>query len=152
MAVYTYPLATSMPVSIAAGADFATETTLALANGHLANLDGISSGALAAAQKTIATAAKILDTASVILGWDTVNSVHKELAVSATGEIKTSITDITNRLSGSLVPVQFDNIAISYAAATANVYTYKLAAATVKTVTVNFTDATKSVMTTVVAS
>ena len=199
MAVYSYPLAQTTPITIAAGADFATETTLALAltaigttnintgniNTQITNFDRnsgaasantlrtvlatrheavgtplsfrlsdgtdfLTCGAIAASQKSFATAAKALDTVSLIVGWDTANSVHKELAVTATGEAKTTNTDITDRLSGSLVNVKYDNIAVAYNALN-DVYTYKLAAATVKTVTITYTDATKTVISTIAA-
>lgn len=68
-----------------------------------------------------------------------------ETAIAATNTL------LTDKLSGSLVPVKYDNIACDYSGGTADVFTYKLVAATVRVVTVTYTDATKTVISTVAA-
>ena len=55
--------------------------------------------------------------------------------------------------NNALVPFAFDYISADYSGATADVYTYKSGGSegtTVATVTVNWTDATKAVLSTVV--
>lgn len=55
--------------------------------------------------------------------------------------------------NNALVPFAFDYISANYAGATADVYTYKSGGSggtTVATVTVNWTDATKTVLSTVI--
>lgn len=66
--------------------------------------------------------------------------------------LNTSGTVNTKETTG-LVPFVFDYIGANYAGATADVYTYKTGGAggsTVATITVNWTDTTKSVLASVV--
>lgn len=66
--------------------------------------------------------------------------------------LNTSGTINTKETTG-LVPFVFDYIGANYAGATEDVYTYKTGGAggsTVATITVNWTDATKSVLASVV--
>lgn len=66
--------------------------------------------------------------------------------------LNTSGTINTKETTG-LVPFAFDYISANYAGATSDVYTYKTGGSggsTVATITVNWTDATKSVLSSVV--
>ncbi len=133
MAVFTYPLASTTAVTAAAGSDFATETTLLLVESAVDGLETL-----------VGTTNTKLDT--VITHVDGI-----EALIGTTNTNTSNInTQLTNKLSGSLVNVQYDNFAVAYNALN-DVYTYKLAAATVKTVTITYTDATKQVISTVAA-
>lgn len=72
------------------------------------------------------------------------------MAASIPVVIASNQTPVPTLMNNALVPVAFDNIAVNLAGATADVYTYKVAAATVATVTINYFDATKAVITTIV--
>lgn len=51
--------------------------------------------------------------------------------------------------SGGLAPAQYDTIEAAYPSATTEVYTYKLATVTQATITVTYTDSTKTVLSSV---
>jgi len=63
--------------------DVNTPLATRLSNGSVA----IDNAAIAASQKTIATAAATLVTTDFVLGWD--GSTHRELAVDTSGQVKT---------------------------------------------------------------
>ena len=67
---------------------------------------------------------------------------------SIDGKIDTTNTLLADKLSGSLVNVEYDGGSADYSGPTTDVFTYTLGAATVKTVTVVYTDATKTVIST----
>jgi hypothetical protein len=67
--------------------------------------------------------------------------------------VNTATTVIATKETTGLVPFVFDYIGANYAGSTSDVYTYKTGGAggtTVSTITVNWTDATKSVLVSVV--
>ena len=67
--------------------------------------------------------------------------------------LNTSSSAVATKETTGLVPFVFDYIGANYAGATADVYTYKTGGAggtTVATITVNWTDATKTVLVSVV--
>ena len=67
--------------------------------------------------------------------------------------LNTSTNSIKTEEQTGLVPKVFDYIGANYAGATADVYTYKtggVAGTTVAVITVNWTDATKSVLVSVI--
>lgn len=122
MTLYVYPPLGTITVSPAPGADLATETTLLL----------------------IETAVDGLET---LVGTTNTNTANTKTAVDlTTTAVGLTTTQLSTKLSGSFVNVAFDEVASNYAGATTDVHTYKLAAATVKTVTVTYVDATKAVI------
>ena len=60
-------------------------------------------------------------------------------------------TLITNRVSGSLTNVAYDNAAFT-PNSNNDVWVFKFGASTVRTVTINYTDTTKAVVSTIIAS
>ena len=127
MGIYSFPLNPTTPVTIAAGADFATETTLLLVESAV---DGLETAVAATNTK--------LDTVIT----------HVDGLETALAAINTLITD---KVGGSLVNVKYDNFEVDVSGATTDVYTYKVGVATVKTVTITYADATKQVITTTAA-
>ncbi len=88
-------------------------------------------------------------------GWDFTNNTRKELRTDTNGDLQTKVMNFpTSVLQGNaLIPVAYDYIGMNYAGATADVYTYKTGGAggaTVATLTVNYVDLTKAVITSVV--
>lgn len=112
----------------------ATEATQLNVEGHVHSIDGkitaCNTGAIAGS--VTANAGTNLNTSA--------------LAVESGGNLAALLT----KTSGALVPFNYDNIAVNLAGATADVYTYKVAAATVATVTINYATAAKAVITTIV--
>jgi hypothetical protein len=93
-----------------------------------------------------------LPVSAFLNGWDYTNNTRKELRTNTDGDLRVEQANVpTSMLQGNaLVPVAYDNIAMNYAGATADVYTYKVGVGTVATVTVNYVDATKAVISSVV--
>ena len=60
--------------------------------------DFITAGAIAASQKTVATATKAIDVVSFILGWD--STTHRELLLDTSGAIRIAAADISSITSG----------------------------------------------------
>ena len=60
--------------------------------------DFITAGAIAASQKTVATATKAIDVVSFILGWD--STTHRELLLDTSGAIRIAAADISSITTG----------------------------------------------------
>ncbi len=121
---------TIVPRFSAAGAGLATEATLSSIDTSVNNIE--------ASVDNIETSVGNIDTST--------NNIE-----ASVDNIETAIND---RLSGSLVPSKFDYISYT-SGVTSDVYVYKTGGAggtTVKTVTLNYTDATKGTLVDVVAS
>lgn len=104
--------------------------------------DFITCGALAASQKTIATATKILDTAAIMMGWDT--STHRELLLDATGAARISGADLIAmkpEYAKAIVPV-LHNFATS--GITASAYTQVIASTAAKAIRWQITNSSGS--------
>lgn len=133
MTVYTYPLASTQAITPAPGSDIATETTLLLVESAVDGLETL----VGATNTKLDTVITHVDGIEALIGTTNTNTSNIN-------------TQLTNKLGGSLVNVQYDNFAVTYNALN-DVYVYKLAAATVKTVTITYADATKQSITTVAA-
>jgi ABC-type sulfate transport system substrate-binding protein len=154
MSLYIYPPQGTTTVDIAPGADFATETTLALIETAVDGLETL----VAATNTKLDTANGYIDgietlVASTNTKLDTlagyVDGIETLIGTTNTNTANIN-TQLTNKLSGSLVNVQYDNFEVAYNSLT-DVYTYKLAAATVKTVTITYTGTDKQTISTVAA-
>ena len=151
MAVYIYPPQGATTVTAAPGSDFATETTLAVIAGYT---DGIET-LVALTNTKLDTLHADIDGVETLIGTTNTNTANIKTAVdlttTAVDSVKTAVdatnTLLTNKLAGSLINVQHDQIVPNFAGALTNVYVYKLAGATVKTLTITYTDATKQVET-----
>jgi hypothetical protein len=108
--------------------------------------DFIVAGAIAAAQKTAASATKALDVVAFGLGWD--GTTHREIATDTSGNQK--IVNVA-----SFIPAVFDYVSADRSASASNVWTYKTGGAggpTVKTVTVTYSDTSKSYISSIAAT
>lgn len=68
-----------------------------------------------------------------------------------TANTNTKLDTLITRASGNLINVAYDQIVPNLAGATADIYVYKLATVTVKTLTITYADATKQVISDVTA-
>ena len=86
-----------------------------------------------------------LPVSAFLNGWDYTNNTRKELRTNASGDLRVE-------QGNTLIPTAYDYFSISYAGATSDVYTYKTGGSggtTVATITMNYTDATKNVLSSV---
>ena len=134
-----------------AGKDFATQTTLAALNTKVTAVDTTN---LATSANQTSTNTK-LDTLHTDLG--TLNTTSTFSKSSGTTDsttmrvvVSSNQTAIPMLMNNSLIPVSYDNIAVNLSGATADVYTYKVGAGTVATLTINYSDATKVTISSIV--
>jgi len=98
--------------------------------------DFISTEAIAAAQKTVATATKCLDTVSFMLGWDT--ATHREILLDTLGAMRISAADliaVKPEYSSAFVPVLRD---FSSTGLTANVWSEYIASTSAKATLIQY--------------
>lgn len=92
----TQPVSGSVTVNTISG--FATETTLSTLSGN------ITTSALAAVQYTVSTLAKMINTVSVMVGWD--GAAHRELSVDSNGKLNVNAAVTQGYVSGTLKSAQ----------------------------------------------
>lgn len=102
--------AVSGSVTVNTISGFATETTLSGISGN------ITTAALAAAQYTVSTLAKMINTVSVMVGWD--GTTHRELSVDGTGKLNVNASVSQGYASGT---VYTDQLSVGLTAVRATV-------------------------------
>jgi len=117
-----------------------TNTKLDTLAGYVDQIEGYVDGietAIASTNTKLDTLAGYVDGLETLVGTTNTNTAN------------------LSRLQGSLVNVAYDYVISNYAGATSDVHTYKTGGSggtTVKTVTINYTDSTKTVISTVAAT
>jgi len=91
-----------------------------------------------------------------ILAARTPGGTYLNIDCTTGGNLKVALEEVDAGVTipvlskNDLIPVAYDNIAVNLVGATSDVYTYKVAAATVATLTINYSDATKATISTMV--
>lgn len=127
-------------VAVALATDQATQT-VPLGVRETDGTNWLGSIALAAAQLTSGAVTAVKMVAGVVLGWD--GTDHRELRVETTGEVRVA----------SLLPEKWEGLSVAYPTSVQEVYTvYEDAAKTIllATITIDYTDATKQYISSVV--
>lgn len=110
---------------------------------------------IANTQFSVNSPGRFVGSMSIIAGWDNNNNTHKEVRTNTLGVLQVEQTNVPTSIinSNALVPFAHDYIGVNVGGATADVYTYKTGGAggsTVATLTINYTDATKAVISSIV--
>ena len=83
----------------------------------------------------------------------TIQDVTKKSFVKSLSRLPTDTAQEVLIGNGELVSgIDYDEIAVTYPTTTTEVFTYKLSAVTIKTITVTYTDDIKNVLTSVIVS
>ena len=138
MAIFTYP---PISVSITGGATEAKQDTI------ITKIEGVDTSvqAVDTSVQGVDTSVQAVDTKltttnselSTLNSTDFSTSTKQDTVITTLGDIK---SELAAKLSGSLAPVEYDEVVTTYVGATSSISTvvYKLASATVKTLTFTY--------------